>query len=149
MKRTLWLAASLLLVSGSAVAQEGEVFTWKSSAKFTDVAVFGPKLAVYRRTDGSWAGTFNGLPLEVTSYKDWLVGLDMVLRVIRTPEMLILDGTFRGKFVHFEWPTDPDQIVQHWERRYGATFGYLHATGSAIDRHPPLPQLALALLAVG
>ena|SRR5262249_55840248 len=151
MKRSLLTMLALCSVSGPALAETetGEVVTWKSSAKFTEVSVVGPKVNIYRRSDGTWAGMFQGVPIEITAYKDWIVGFELHLKVTRTPRFLIVDGSFRNRYVHYEWPTNPAVLESFWWSVYGSTAGYVHATGTAARAHPPMPQLALALLAVG
>ncbi len=169
MRKSLVLAAVLLLsgcktlleapdeqdTSNKPFTPTGGVVFKGGSASFDDAHVRGPLINASRRSDGDWAGTLNGQPLDVTVKPDRLVGSYLNMKIEQNLTGLVMTGQWMNRIHRFEVNTDQVMIRlpsasftlhRSGEGQYGPA-GALKLTGDAAKQSPPMPQFAFALLA--
>ena len=139
----------------------GEVQLYNRSAAFDAYRVRGVKCNLSKRTDGSWGGTLNERPVDVTVTDTRVSGVDFILtREKSEGNKMVVTGQFQGKIYRFELDenqalirapnnsvTLPGRQVSPTQTTYGAQ-GNLQLKGEAGSDNPPWPQLAFALVAM-
>lgn len=141
-----------------------------TSAAFDAVRVVGPLVNLTRRDDGTWDGDLLGEPVNLALTKDGLAGPNVNLHISSLNGRIHLEGLFFGRRIRM------DLDAKRLEGRFGPCAldlrrkhaDYLEGDlgcapgarnppqsgrasvkllGQAAEPEPPLPQLALALLA--
>ena len=80
----------------------GSVQWLSRGATFDAVRVRSPKMNLARRTDGSWAGTFENRAIDVSVTPEAVRGVDLLLHREREGHTTIITGQFQGRIVRFE-----------------------------------------------
>lgn len=137
----------------------GEILLGNRSANFDAVRVRSPRCNLARRTDGSWAGTFDTRPVDVNVYENRLAGIGVQLTKSLENGKLVITGQVEGRIVRFELDdqralirtasgsiTLDGRVVGEDLTTYGPR-GELQLKGEAGRDVPPWPQFAFALLA--
>jgi hypothetical protein len=139
----------------------GEVNFRRHSASFDAVRVRSVNCNLAKRTDGSWGGTFDNRPLDVSVTDTHIRGVDFVMsRADSKPGHTIITGQFQGRIYRFEFADDealvrtatgslnfPQRLVGEQVVRYGS-LKELELRGEAGNEVPPWPQLVFALMSV-
>lgn len=153
------LPAVLPEVSDSEYKPTGEILLGVRSANFDAVRVRSPRCNLARRSDGSWAGTFDSRPIDVTVSENRVVGTGLQLTRTNEDGKLVITGQLEGRIVRFELDDDkvlfrtPASAITLQGRTLGeglTTYGgrgELQLRGEAGLDNPPWPQFAFALLA--
>jgi len=138
----------------------GEVMMRNRGASFDAVRVRSPRCNLAKRTDGSWAGTLNDHPVDVSVYESRIVGANFsVTREMSEGRHIVITGQFEGKIYRFEMDEHhaiiraPNNVSLNFDGmnvegktvRYGP-MGNFELRGAAGDANPPWPQLAFALM---
>src|SRR5262249_45115109 len=136
----------------------GEIlFSQGRSASFSDVRVRSPVMNLARRSDGSWSGTFENLPFDVSVSETAARGVGMTLALdANGPNGFEVEGQWQGRRVRYS--VTPRSVAI---RSASASFdlnrvgdsasgsaGELLLKGQADALPAPWPQAAFALLAV-
>lgn len=137
----------------------GEVLLGNRSSNFDAVRVRSPRCNLAKRTDGSWAGTFDTRPVDVNVYEDRLSGIGIQLSKRVENGKIVITGQVEGRIVRYELDdqralirtpagsiTLDGRVVGDGITTYGPR-GELQLKGDAGKDVPPWPQFAFALLA--
>lgn len=146
--------------------------TMGTSASYDDGRVVGPNVNLTRREDGTWAGDLAGRNVDLEVQDGRLAGANVNLTLSRKGDALHCEGLFFG--TRFRFDLDRKKLSARFGdctvdakrskapgqlrgdaaclRRPGGSFpstarATVQLIGDAADEAPPLPQLALALLA--
>lgn len=175
--RTLAVLAALAAAPHAALAFEptGELSfnaggLAGGGASFDQERVVGPSVNVSRQETGGWAGDLSGSNMELAVSPTRLSGAGVSLALEQRPNALKVEGLFFGQRVRLE--LDAKKFSGRYGRCsfdltrkapgiYRGDVGCLRTgsfpstarvvfrlSGQAADETPPMPQLALALLAV-
>jgi hypothetical protein len=139
----------------------GEVLLYNRSVAFDSVRVRSPQCNMTKRTDGSWGGTFNQVPLDVSVTDSRISGVNFVLtREMSDGKRTVITGQFQGRIYRFEFDeneimfrapaksmTYPGRQVAKDQTTYGPR-GDVQLRGEAGGENPPWPQIAFALMAL-
>lgn len=139
-----------------------------SGATFDGERVVGPLINVARRDDGSWAGDLGGESTDLTVTSERATGVNVNIQFARKGKATEIQGLLFGQRIRFEL-TDKRFSGRLGEcsfdlkrRRPGLYVGdvgclsegvprtaraTLNLSGDAALEDPPLPQVALALIA--
>lgn len=144
--------------------------TTGTSAAFDAVRVVGPLVNLARRDDGTWAGDLLGRTVNLEVTKDGLAAPNVNLQFSSRDGRVHLEGLFFGRRIRVDLdakklegrfgPCAVDLARKHadlLEGNLGCAPGTrnppqsgrasVKLLGQAAEREPPMPQLALALLA--
>lgn len=137
----------------------GEILLGNKSANFDAVRVRSPRCNLAKRTDGSWAGTFDTRPVDVNVYENRVAGTGIQLTRTQEGNRIIITGQVEGRIVRFELDdqrallrtpagsiTVDGRVIGEGMTTYGPR-GELQLKGDAGKDVPPWPQFAFALLA--
>ena len=133
----------------------GEIRLRGGSASFNATRVFGPKVNVTRRSDGSWGGTLFDHALDVSVRGNTISGAYEKLYIEELPNGVNIDGLWREQMIHFvvskdqflvNTPMLSFSVYRTADGVYGARED-VKLIGEAANLHPPMPQFALALVA--
>lgn len=136
----------------------GEVqFSGGMSASFSSVSVRSPRMNVSKRSDGSWSGTFQNQPFDVSVSERAARGVGLVLALdANSAQGFEVEGQWQGRRVRFL--VKPDTVAIHTTSanfdltRVGnsavGSAGEVELKGQANELPAPWPQAAFALLAV-
>lgn len=128
-----------------------------SSAAFDAWRVSGPRVDVARADASTWGGHIGDRAVRVTVQPGRISGSGLNVAVERSGEVLEIGGLFGEARIRFE--ITPRHVKGSVGRRsyelaatapghYVGTGRVLHLGGAAADlANPPMPQLALALIA--
>lgn len=139
----------------------GEVLLYNRSVAFDAVRVRSPQCNMTKRTDGSWGGTFNQVPLDVSVTDSKISGVNFMLtREMSDGKRTVITGQFQGRIYRFEFDdnelmfrapaksmTYPGRQVAKDQTTYGPR-GDVQLRGEAGGDNPPWPQIAFALMAL-
>ncbi|MFO0598053.1 MAG: hypothetical protein U0228_22315 [Myxococcaceae bacterium] len=137
----------------------GEVLLYNRSISFDQVRVRSPICNLSKRTDGSWAGTFNNQPIDVSVTDSRITGVNVTMtREMSEGNKVIITGQFQGRIYRFELDDQQAMIrapaksmnlvgkhVAERETTYGPQ-GNLQLRGDAGSIDTSWPQLAFALM---
>jgi hypothetical protein len=139
-------------------------------AAFDQERVVGPSVNVSRQESGGWAGDLGGSNMELAVSATRLAGAGVSLALEQRPNALKVEGLFFGQRVRLE--LDEKKFAGRYGRcsfelarkgpgLYRGDLGCMRSgsfpstarvvfrlTGQAAEATPPMPQMALALLAV-
>ena len=124
------------------------------SASFDAARVVGARINMSRRSDGSWAGTLNEMPVDVSVYPDRISGVNFTLHREDTAGGIVLTGQWQGNMVRFEGVQDK-MLIRTKDSSYtlpktaagqSGPGGVVKLTGEAGSENPPWPQFGLALM---
>ena len=138
----------------------GEVNYRRRSASFDAVRVRSANCNLAKRTDGSWGGTLDNRPIDVSVTDTHIRGVEFTLsREESQPGRTIITGQFQGRIYRFELTDDlaivrtansslnfPGRLLGEQVVKYGS-LQELELRGEAGKELPPWPQLAFALMA--
>lgn len=163
---TFFISALSLLVScqHSAQVEEtprtfekvGGVERDGANASWDEYEVQGPRVAVRRRADGTWAGDIVNQTVDVSIYEGRASGANLVLKWADENGHRVITARVHNQPYRFE--LYPDRIVVRQPARsftlgrrgdgtYGPPGGELKLEGDAQSASPRMPQFAIALLA--
>jgi hypothetical protein len=137
-------------------APSGEMVFGDITCSFDGARVRNEQMNLSRRTDGTWIGTFQDRPIDVSVSDTHVRGPDLVLAIDRNGDVIDIAGQWHGRSVryqlspaHFSVRTrshtfELDSIAPG---SYGST-GELDLRGEAAQAAPPWPQIGFALLAM-
>lgn len=139
---------------------KGEVRVRGRSASFDAVRVRNAVINISKRTDGSWGGTFDSRPVDVSVTDDTIRGVELLIsRKDSTADKTIITGQFQGRIYRFELDanqalvrtpnmsmTFPGRVVAEGQTSFGASQDFV-LVGEAGKESPPWPQIAFALMA--
>ena len=139
----------------------GEVQIYNRGAAFDAYRVRSVKCNLSKRTDGSWGGTLNERPIDVSVTETRVSGVDFIAtREKSEGSKTVITGQFQGKIFRFELDenqalirapnnsvTLPGRQVSPTQTTYGPQ-GNLLLKGEAGSDNPPWPQIAFALIAM-
>jgi hypothetical protein len=126
-------------------------------AAIDDWLVSGPGVKVGRRVDGMWTGTFLGRPVTLAPAMGTISGSGVDLVVERHGAGTRITGTVFDAPVNFEVTIDRVNgfaggnvfdLSRQGPGQYDSPAGMLTLRGSAGTNAAPMPQVALALVAV-
>lgn len=139
----------------------GSLQMYDKSASFDAVRVRAPKANLAKRTDGSWGGVINQVPVDVSVTDTTVRGVAFVLtREDSGPGKLVITGQFQGKIYRFEFDDKlarvrtPSTSLDFQTRspvEGGLAYGPMKPfvlKGQAAAENPPWPQIAFALIAM-
>jgi hypothetical protein len=136
----------------------GEVqFSGGLSASFSAVSVRSPRMSLGKRSDGSWSGTFQNQPFDVSVTENAVRGVGVTLALnANGPQGFEVEGQWQGRRVRYALKPDTVAIRTHSASfdltRVGnsavGSAGDLELKGEANELPAPWPQTAFVLLAV-
>lgn len=139
----------------------GSLQMYDRGASFDAVRVRAPKANLAKRTDGSWGGVIDQVPVDVSVTDSTVRGVNFVLtREESSAGKLIITGQFKGKIYRFEFDEKlarirtPSTSLDFQTRspvEGGLAYGPMRPfvlKGQAAAENPPWPQIAFALLAM-
>ena len=138
-----------------AYVSTGEVSFMGGGASFDANRVVGPRVNLSRRADGSWGGVLMDQPVDLSVSPGRVSGVNLTLAITQGPGGTVITGQWQGRILRFELgpegalirtPTRSFTLVRHGPNAFGP-MGELSLTGEAALPEPPMPQLALALVA--
>lgn len=139
----------------------GEVLLYNRTVSFDAVRVRSPICNLAKRTDGSWGGTLNAAPLDVSVTENRVSGVNFsITREMSEGNKQVYTAQFQGRIYRFELDgeqamirapsksmTLPGRQVGNNQTTYGP-MGNLQLRGEAGTETPPWPQFAFALMAM-
>lgn len=151
--------ATVVPEANSEFKPSGEVLLYNRSVSFDAVRIRSPLANMTKRTDGSWGGTVNNAPLDITVNENRVSGVNFSMtRENSEGNKVIYTGQFQGRIYRFELDeqqamirapaksmTLPGRQVGNNQTTYGP-MGNLQLRGEAGSDNPPWPQLALSLM---
>lgn len=133
----------------------GAVSSPNGGASFDEARVIGPRITMTRREDGSWIGTLDGHPIDVTVYPSRVVGVDLTLTIERSPSGYIIHGQYQGRIFRIErdeqrllvgMPEASLELRRSGREEFSDSRVTVRLTGEASRLNPPWPQLPFAVL---
>ena len=144
-----------------AFAAKGEILIRESSAAFDDWRVVGPQVNMTRGADGAWAGSLFGQSYVMKPGEGKLSGSGAELYFVRWGNELVVRGYLQGRTVNIRLapgvgiPTPAgiacryDGNLIDCEKKSSSVRQGIEFRGEAARvSSPPLPQFALALVAI-